>query len=638
MCGIAGLLDQRLAGNERELSRTALAMADRIAYRGPDASGAWVDVAAGLALSHRRLSIIDLTTAGAQPMISADGRWVVSYNGEVYNAADIRHNLASAGIRWRGHSDTEVVLESVAHRGLAVTLSELNGMYALALWDRRERVLHLARDRLGIKPLFLSVLDGRVSFGSELKALRAAQTKPARIDPRAVACFLRLGYIPAPYSIFSGFEKVLPGGLISIGADGCVSRSRYWKLEDAVSAGRGAPAVLSDAEAIAQLSELLADAVKRQMISDVALGAFLSGGVDSSTVTALMVATGGEKVRSFTVGFRDFSFDESAQASAVARHLGTTHTELIMTAADALAVVPKLSFIYDEPFADSSQIPTYLVSRLTRNHVSVALSGDGGDELFAGYNRHLLGARYGSHIDRIPRAARRIIAGLLETVPHGLIDKAARILPRGSVPARPSELIAKLASILPLNSDELYNRLVSQIVTPALHLSSPEYMSEFGQPSSSLDLLDRMRFSDTVTYLPDDILQKVDRASMAVSLEARPPFLDHRVVEFAWRLPRHFLIRDGETKWILRRVLDRLVPPHLTERPKMGFSIPLAEWLRGPLRDWADDLLSQSQYGGGLLNPVPAQVLWKEHLARKSNNAYQLWTLLMFESWRRQWT
>lgn len=634
MCGIAGLIDRRLAGDEAALARVARAMSDAIAHRGPDGDGVWVDADAGLALSHRRLAIIDLTPAGAQPMLSADGRFAISYNGEVYNAEDLRRHPALTGTNWRGHSDTEVMVESFARRGIPATLADLNGMYALALWDRHERVLHLVRDRLGIKPLFFAPEVEGVAFGSELKALRARGGMPRSLDLGAVASFLRYGYVPAPHAIFAGIEKVLPGEIVSIFPDGAVFRARYWRLEDAVAAGHADPLDVSDEEATDRLAALLADAVGRQMISDVPLGAFLSGGVDSSTVAALMVAAGRGEVRTFSIGFPDFGFDESEHAAAVARHLGTTHTELTVTASDALAVVPSMTEMYDEPFADSSQIPTHLVSRLTRRHVTVALSGDGGDELFAGYNRYRVAAESWSRVARIPAPLRRAASGVLGIIPPQAVDALAYLLPRGLAPAQPGDKLAKLASVLPLDGEGLYNRLVSQVPDPAAHVAAAERKPGLGAAPVGLDLLDRMRFTDTLTYLPDDILQKVDRASMSVALEARPPLLDHRLVEFAWRLPRRFLVRGGQTKWLLRRVLDRHVPRALIERPKMGFGVPLADWLRGPLRNWADDLLRAD---GGVLDPAAGRTLWREHLSGRRNHAYQLWTLLTFEAWRRRW-
>ncbi|TVR99729.1 MAG: asparagine synthase (glutamine-hydrolyzing) [Rhodospirillales bacterium] len=631
MCGIAGLIDPRLAGNAVVLEATGSAMADAIAHRGPDDAGVWVDAAAGLVLAHRRLAIVDLSPAGAQPMASACGRFVIAYNGEIYNAEELRRDLP--GIAFRGHSDTEVIVESISLSGLDATLARLNGMFAFALWDRQERALHLVRDRLGIKPLFFATDGRRHLFASELKALHAAGI-PRELDAASVASFLRYAYVPAPYAIFHGVGKVMPGEVVTIAADGGVSRQAYWRLDDVARRGLAAPLQASDAEAVDRLDALLADAVSRQMIADVPLGAFLSGGVDSSTVVALMVAAGKGPVRTFSIGFPDFGFDESPHAAAVARHLGTEHTELTVTAAEALDVVPLLPEMYDEPFADSSQIPTHLVSRLTRAHVTVALSGDGGDELFAGYNRYTLAGGFWPWLARVPRPFRRAAAALLGRLPPTAVDRLLRPIP--GVPAQPGDKLAKAASVLALDPEGLYRRLVSQIPEPAVHVDVPERSTPVTPPEHA-GFVDRMRFADTLTYLPDDILQKIDRASMAVALEARPPLLDHRVVEFAWRLPRPMLTRAGQSKWLLRRVLERRVPPVLTERPKMGFGVPLADWLRGPLKGWAEDLLLAGDYGGGLLRPEPARTLWAEHLRRGCNHAYQLWVLLMFEAWRRRW-
>ncbi|WP_026380734.1 asparagine synthase (glutamine-hydrolyzing) [Afifella pfennigii] len=635
MCGIAGLIDPSAAGEAGALERRARAMADAIAHRGPDGAGVWSEPDAGLALAHRRLAIIDLTEAGAQPMVSADGRYVLTYNGEIYNAEEMRADPALSGIAWRGHSDTEVMLESFARRGIEATLAELNGMYAFALWDRRERILHLVRDRLGIKPLFFCADGRRLSFASELKAMHARGEAGRQIDPSAVASFLRFGYVPAPFSIFEGVEKLLPGEAVSFHADGRLERRHYWRLAEAATAGLADPLRFSDAQAEEALDALLGDAIARQMISDVPLGAFLSGGIDSSAVAALMVAAGKGPVRTFSIGFDSFGFDESRHAAAVARHLGTEHTQLTATAEEALRVVPTLPQMYDEPFADSSQIPTHLVSRLTREHVTVALSGDGGDELFAGYNRYAMAGVRWPQIERVPQPMRVAMAAAIARIPVGAIDALARFVP--GLPGQPGDKAMKVASVLPLDAEGLYRRLVSQVPDPSLHIAAAEHGSDFGRPPAGLDFIDRMRFTDTLTYLPDDILQKIDRASMAVALEARPPLLDHRVVEFAWRLPRRFLIREGRSKWLLRRVLDRYVPEELIDRPKMGFGVPLAEWLRGPLKSWASELIEAEDYGGGLLYPQPARDLWRAHLSGGRNHAYQLWMLLSFEAWRRHW-
>ncbi|TVR09157.1 MAG: asparagine synthase (glutamine-hydrolyzing) [Salinarimonadaceae bacterium] len=633
MCGIAGLFDSERSGDGDGLRRAARAMGDTLAHRGPDGEGVHVDAQAGLALAHRRLSIVDLSPAGAQPMVSACGRFVLCYNGEIYNAEDMRAHEALAGVAWRGHSDTEVILESVARRGLEPTLADMNGMFAFALWDRETRILSLARDRLGIKPLFIARSGRGILFASEAKALRAAGLEP-RIDPEALAAYLRFAYVPAPFSIYEGVEKVLPGEIVTMGPEGGCERRFYWRLADAVAQGRREALDVGDDEAAERLDALLRDAVGRQTISDVPLGAFLSGGIDSSLVAAMMAARGG-RVRTFSIGFPDFGFDESSHAAAVARHLGTEHTGLVVTGREALDVVPDLSGIWDEPFADSSQIPTLLLSRLTRAHVTVALSGDGGDELFAGYNRYALAGRHWPRLERVPIGLRSALARLADLVPVAAADALARFVP--GAPPQAGDKLRKAASVLPLDADGLYRRLTSQIPDPSEHIHGAERESPFTAPSA-LGLVDRMRYRDTLTYLPDDILQKVDRASMAASLEARPPLLDHRVVEFAWTLPQRFLLRDGRSKWLLRRVLDRYVPPALIERPKMGFGVPLAEWLRGPLLEWARDAIEAPDYGGGLLRPEPARRLLGEHLRGGRNHAYQLWTLLMFEAWRRRWT
>ena len=639
MCGVAGFIDFLGSVSAPDLVRRARVMSDAIANRGPDGSGVWQDADAGVALAQRRLAIIDLTGNGAQPMISADGRWVISYNGEVYNAAAIAASPELAGFAFKGTSDTEVILESFAHRGIDRTLADMNGMFALALWDRAESTLHLIRDRLGIKPLVFTSNAQGLWFASELKALVAAGLK-FEIDPASVASFLRFGYVPTPYSIFRGVTKIKAGEIVTIDAGRSITHRQYWSVAEVATSGLLHPFTGTSAQAESELNDLLIDAVGGQMISDVPLGAFLSGGIDSSTVVALMVAAKRGPVRTFSIGFDVAGYDESKHAAAVAAHLGTDHCELTVTAADALAVVPQLAEMYDEPFADSSQIPTHLISKLTRGYVTVALSGDGGDELFAGYNRYALGYGLGGLAARSPAFLRRALAAMINATPEALINAAARLLPSRLRPANPVDKLRKLAAVLPLDREAFYLRLVSQCPDPAAltnGVAEHPISLQWRLPAGPDRFVEQMQLFDITTYMPDDILQKVDRASMAVSLEVRPPLLDHRVVEFALRLPRRMRVHDGQSKWLLRRVLDRYVPRALVDRPKMGFGIPLAEWLRGPLRSWAEDLLDPARLGGGLLNVPAVHKLWAEHLSGERNWAYALWTVLMYEGWRRRW-
>lgn len=639
MCGIAGLIDFSAAPDRSGIRRSAQAMADALAHRGPDGADVWSDPEAAVTLAHRRLAIVDLTPTGAQPMVSSDGRWVISYNGEVYNAEAIAAGPQMAGLIRRGTSDTEVIVESVARRGLDRTLADLNGMFAIALWDRATRTLHLVRDRLGIKPLFYGQTRGGFCFASELKSFAAAGFA-FEIDPASVASFLRFGYVPAPFSIYRDVAKVRPGEVVSVDVGGELKRRNYWSIDAVAQDGLSHQFTGSDAQAEELLHDLLADAVSANMISDVPLGAFLSGGIDSSTVAALMVAAKRGPVRTFSIGFSEIGYDESKHARAVAEHLKTEHSELTVTNTDALNVVPHLADMYDEPFADSSQIPTHLISKMTRAYVTVALSGDGGDELFAGYNRYNLGHGVLGMACRAPAGLRRVCASILNSIPDDVVEGLARLAPPGLLPPQPADKLKKLASVLPLDREAIYMRLVSQNPDPAAltfgvegHPLGMTCQWEAGHDR----FVEQMQLFDTATYLPDDILQKVDRASMAVSLEVRPPLLDHRVVAFASRLPRRMRIRGGETKWLLRRVLDRYVPRELVSRPKMGFAIPLASWLRGPLRPWAEDLLDPSRLGGGLLDVAGVRKLWAEHVGGRRNWAYALWAILMYEAWRRRW-
>jgi asparagine synthase (glutamine-hydrolysing) len=643
MCGIAGLVDrgQRLAA--AELGAIAERMAAALHHRGPDDAGVWVEAESGAALGHRRLSIVDLSPAGHQPMVSADGRFVVSYNGEIYNFRDLRPQLEARGVRFRGHSDTEVLIEGCAAWGIETTVKRLIGMFAFALWDRRERTLHLVRDRLGIKPLYWGQFGSLLLFGSELKALRACPRWPVEIDDGAVAAYLRHNYVPAPHSIYRGVRKLPPGHILTLRpGDAAPGLKCYWSARAVARAGALQPHRFDDAEAAERLETLLADAVGRRMIADVPLGAFLSGGIDSSTVVALMQAQSSRPVKTYSIGFRQPGYDEAAQAKAVAAHLGTDHTELYVDPGHALAVIPRLAEWFDEPFADSSQIPTFLVSELARRHVTVALSGDGGDELFAGYNRYLLAGRLWRVMHLLPRSLRQALAGTIHSVSPAAWDRLGALLP----PARPlpqaGDKLHKLARVLPAEDvADLYRRIVTHWEPAEIAPTAAEPAGLATDPGLAAEIPDvtaRMQFLDLVTYLPDDILTKVDRASMAVSLEARVPLIDHRVVEFALALPPTQRRRGGVSKWLLRRVLHRHVPPALVERPKMGFGVPIDRWLRHELRDWAEDLLAPAALGAdGLLDGALVRRHWQEHLSGRRNHQHLLWGVLMLRAWRHRW-
>jgi asparagine synthase (glutamine-hydrolysing) len=641
MCGIAGFWGAAMAADDGH--ETVRAMADAVTHRGPDSAGTWVDAPAGLALGHRRLAILDLSPAGHQPMASPSGRYVVAFNGEVYNFRELRREL-EARFAFNGDSDTEVMLAAVEAWGLQGAVRRFVGMFAFALWDRAERTLHLVRDRLGVKPLYYGWAGDALVFGSELKALRAHPGFAPEVDRGAVSLLLRHTCIPAPYTIYRAARKLLPGTVLTLRAPGDRSVPvPFWSAAPVAEDGAANPFRGTPEEAVEQLDVLLRDAVGLRMISDVPLGAFLSGGVDSSAVVALMQAQSARPVRTFSIGNPDGEYDEAGDARAVARHLGTDHTELYATADDARAVIPLLPRMFDEPFADSSQIPTYLVSALARRQVTVSLSGDGGDELFAGYNRHLWGRRVGRVVQAVPARARRVAARGLTALSPDRWNRAYRmlapILPATLRQRIPGDKLHKVAAALTVDTpDELYLRLVSQWTDPAAVVvggtEPPTRLAGGAPPPALTDFTLRMMFCDLVTYLPDDILTKVDRASMAVGLEARVPLLDHRVVEFASSLPLELKVRAGQTKWALRQVLYRYVPPALVERPKMGFGVPLDAWLRGPLRPWAEGLLDPDRLRReGFFRPEPVRHAWSEHVSGRRNRHHELWDVLMFQAW-----
>jgi len=625
-----------------DLKSSIHSMTNAIRYRGPDGNGIWVDKDHGVALGHRRLAIIDVSEAGHQPMHSSCGRYVISYNGEVYNFRDLRTELLAAGRLFKGHSDTEVILEAIAEWGLVVALNRFIGMFAIALWDRDQRQLSLVRDRLGIKPVYYSGTDSIFLFASELKALMGFPGMNKSLDQDAVASFMRHGYIPAPHTVFKSVAKLEPGQILYLEPNLNFRLERYWSLDSAVHQCQPGDQHASDADSIEALDTLLSDAVGRRMIADVPLGAFLSGGIDSSTVVALMQKHSPSPVRTFTIGFNEHEYDEARHAKKIAQHLGTDHTELYVESRAALDLVPELPRHYDEPFADSSQIPTLLVSRLTRNHVTVALSGDGGDEVFAGYNRYFYGRMLTRRLSRVPRPLRAMMATLLTRVPVAAWQRLFNLVPAHLRPPQAGDKVHKLAGLLSESDADIYRRLISLWEQPAEVVSGArEYRGLLWDESVERklpDLVARMQYLDTLTYLPDDILTKVDRASMSVSLEARVPLLDHRVVEHAWSLPMSMKLRGGQGKWLLRQVLYRYVPRLLVDRPKMGFGVPIDHWLRSELRDWAEELLSPRLLErDGLLNRDLIHRRWAEHLSGVRNWQYPIWNVLMFQAWRQAW-
>ena len=614
-------------------------MTDAIAYRGPDGDGHWIDAQVGVALGHRRLAIIDLTPTGVQPMTSADGRVVITYNGELYNRAEM---AAEIDLPWRGTSDTEVLVEAIARFGIDGALDRANGLFAFAAFDRASRRLHLARDRLGIKPLYWTRQNGVFAFASELKALRALAGLAFTVEPGAVASYLRYACVPAPATIFRDVAKLAPGHRLEIDGAGAKVR-RYWDLADIARRAQQDCDRRPEAEIVEELDGLLADAVKRQMVSDVPIGAFLSGGIDSSTVVALMQRAASRPVKTFSIGFRERGFDEASNAKAVARHLGTDHTEVVLSAADAQAIIPRLPAIYDEPFADSSQLPTFLVSQVARRDVTVALSGDGGDEVFGGYVRYQGIARLAGAARRLPRPLRRVAARSIELLSADVWDMLARALPPSLRLSHAGDKIHKGAALL-ADADplDMYRRAVSYTPQPVRFLPGvtepADVIERLGGETRGLDTVSQLRLLDMLTYLPDDILTKVDRASMAVSLEARVPLLDHRVVEFVWRIPSARLIVNREGKRPLRSVLARYVPRSAVDRPKMGFGIPVGEWIRGPLRPWAEDLLAPGAMSDGLFDRAAVHRWFTELLSGRRDAQHGLWAVLQFQAWRRAYT
>ncbi|MEN6348211.1 MAG: asparagine synthase (glutamine-hydrolyzing) [Syntrophomonas sp.] len=646
MCGIAGFLNSRKNYSNEQIDMIINNMSAQLKHRGPDSGGFWVDAEAGIALGHRRLAIIDLSPEGNQPMVSNSGRYIVVFNGEIYNFLELRNILISRGCTFKGSSDTEVLLAAVESWGVDKALRCFSGMFAFALWDTWERQLILARDRIGEKPLYYGWSGYQFLFASELKSFRAHPEFTADINRDSLALFMRHGYVPAPYSIYTGIYKLIPGTYMVIDPENSGYYPEpvfYWSLKEAAETGLSNPYNGDENEAVERLDQLLKEVVKQQMIADVPLGAFLSGGIDSSTIVALMQTQSNLPVKTFSIGFHEQAYNEAQYAKRVAQQLGTEHTELYITPQAAIDVIPKLPFLYDEPFADSSQIPTHLVATLAGKHVTVSLSGDGGDEIFGGYNRYFWGTNIWNRIGWMPQMIRSAGANTIRAISPLTWDRLFKLmlplLPRKFNQRLPGDKIHKLAEVLTVpDADAMYLMLVSTWKQPdQLVLSSTEPLTALTDPqrwARIYELTQRMMYLDSISYLPDDILVKVDRACMGVSLESRVPFLNHQVIEFAWQLPLSMKINHGQGKYILRRVLRRYIPDNLIERPKMGFGVPIDSWLRGPLKKWAEDLLDVDRLKSeGYLSSQSIHEKWEQHLSGKRNWQHHIWNILMFQAW-----
>jgi len=646
MCGITGFWNKhsQSEGNFEGLVRK---MTAKLSHRGPDDAGTWNDPEKGVALGHQRLAIQDLSPAGKQPMLSNSGRYVIAYNGEIYNACELKAELAndsSVSHDWKGHSDTEVLLAAVEAWGLKAAVSRFVGMFAFALWDKDEGALHLVRDRLGIKPIYYGKSGKTFLFGSELKALKQHPDFEGEIDRNVLGLFFRHNYIPAPYTIYQNFRKLEPGTILTLRGPDSSSMTPYWDAWETIHKARSSPFCGSYEDAVEELEVLLCESIKSRMLADVPLGAFLSGGIDSSLVVALMQKQSSQPVRTFSIGFEDTGYDEAPFAKEVANHIGTDHTELYVTPRQAQEVIPRLATIYDEPFSDSSQIPTYLVSELTKKHVTVALSGDGGDELFSGYSRYRLADMAWNRIRNLPRFLKFPFQHLIGAIPEQALNLLykpfAPFMPKSLRLRNPGKNLHTLADLM-RRSDErnLYHNMISHFKDPSMIVPGvvePSSKLTQSQQPEGLTFNEWMMAQDLVSYLPDDILTKVDRASMAVSLEARVPLLDHRVVEFSWGLPLEWKCKERESKIILKDLLYKHVPKKLLDRPKVGFGVPIDQWLRGPLREWSESLIEEvSLQQEGFLDAKFVRSMWQEHLAGKRNWQGQLWSVLMFQAWLR---
>ena len=646
MCGIVGYWDNR--GVDASVVEN---MAQQIRHRGPDSAGVWISEPPILAMAHRRLSIIDLTEAGHQPMLSPCNRFVITFNGEIYNHLELRLILENkkSGFDWCGHSDTETLLAALRHWGVEKALNKLEGMFAFALWDKKEKILTLARDRLGEKPLYYGWQNKTFLFASELKAFKSNPNFIGKIDRDAISLQMRHSYIPSPFTIYKKIRKLPPGCYLNINFEKNMSTdslipSPYWTVADTVKNGHQDLFFGSETDAIEDLDILLSKSVRKQMMSDVPLGSFLSGGIDSSLITALMQKESNKPIKTFTIGFDDSDYSEAIHAKNVSNHLGTDHNELYLSHQDALDVVPQLPSLYDEPFSDASQIPTFLLSKMTREHVTVSLSGDGGDELFGGYNRYVWSQEIWKHMSRFPLSVRKRIQSAIMTPPPQSLNKIIGyiryLVPKNIRYNNMGDKIHKLAFLFDSpDQSHMYWKLISHWdnttdLVLGLEKDPHTILSDNKRHLDGISFNEKMMYLDSMYYLPDDILVKVDRAAMGVSLETRVPFLDHKLVEFAWKIPLNMKIRDGHGKWLLKEILYKYVPRKLVDRPKMGFGIPLDSWLRGPLRDWGESLLDECRLkNDGYLNPEPIRKKWSEHLSGSRNWQYHLWDVLMFQAW-----
>ena len=643
MCGFTGFIDlNKLSTEPYGVLRK---MGDKLAHRGPDDNGEWYDSNFAVGMAHRRLSIIDLSSAGHQPLISSSGRYIISFNGEIYNHLDLRDDLKQNHnkTKWKGHSDTETLLACFDVWGVKKSIERVIGMFAFAVWDNKENVIILGRDRVGEKPLYYGWQNNTFFFGSELKSFKPHPAFKGEINREAISLFFRHNYIPCPHSIYKGISKLKPGNLLIVSSTNRTPKIiPYWSSTKIIVDGLKNQFNGTPEDAVTELETLILKSVSQQMISDVPLGAFLSGGIDSSVIVAAMQEQSSKPIKTFTIGFNEGGFNEAIYAKSVAEHLGTDHTELYVTHNDALNVIPNLPLLYCEPFSDSSQIPTYMVSQLAKKNVTVSLSGDGGDELFCGYNRYQMTNDLWKKICKFHPKIRDFFAKSITMVSPKDWDNISSYIPRLRKYNNFGDKLHKGAGVLGSQSiSELYLGLVSHSRNPSeLVINGAEPETLLTQNPSYLDQLnevERMMALDLITYLPDDILVKVDRASMGVSLESRVPFLDHRIIEFSWRLPMSLKMNYGQSKWVLRQMLYKYVPKNLIERPKMGFGVPIDIWLRGPLRDWAEELLDEDRlFKEGYLNPKPIRKLWDDHMNGHRNMQYSLWNILMFQAWLEQ--